>query len=53
MRRLARHGERTGEKKNPYRTLVGKPEGEKPLGKHSRRWEDNILTDFGKQSVKI
>jgi hypothetical protein len=25
-----------------YRVLVGKPEGRRPLGRPSRRWEDNI-----------
>jgi hypothetical protein len=25
---------------------VGKPEGKRPLGRHSRRWEDNIKMDF-------
>jgi hypothetical protein len=25
---------------------VGKPEGKKPLGIPSRRWEDNIKVDF-------
>jgi len=24
--------------------LVGRPEGKRPLGRHSRRWEDNIKT---------
>jgi hypothetical protein len=26
--------------------LVGKPEGERPLGRHRRRWEDNIRMDL-------
>jgi hypothetical protein len=30
-----------GEKRNAYRILVGKPEGERPLGKPRRRWVDN------------
>jgi hypothetical protein len=30
------------EKRNPYRILVGKPEGKEPLGRTRRRWEDNI-----------
>ena len=30
--------ERTG----VYSVLVGKPEGNKPLGRPRRRWEDNI-----------
>jgi hypothetical protein len=25
-----------------FRVLVGKPEGKRPLGMSSRRWEDNI-----------
>jgi hypothetical protein len=31
-----------GEKKNAYRSLVGKPEGKIPLGRPRRRWVDNI-----------
>jgi hypothetical protein len=30
------------ERSGVYRVLVGKPEGKRPLGKHRRRWEDNI-----------
>jgi hypothetical protein len=29
-----------------YRVLVGKPEGKRPLGRHRRRWEDNIKEDL-------
>ena len=29
-----------------YRVLVGKPEGKRPLGRPSHRWEDNIKMDF-------
>ena len=25
--------------------LVGEPEGKRPLGRHRRRWEDNIKMD--------
>jgi hypothetical protein len=25
---------------------VGKPEGKIPMGRHSRRWEDNIKADL-------
>jgi hypothetical protein len=28
------------------RVLVGKPKGKGPLGRHRRRWEDNIKMDF-------
>jgi hypothetical protein len=31
-----------GENRNPYRILVGKPEGKRPLGRPRRRWMDNI-----------
>jgi hypothetical protein len=29
-----------------YSSLVGKPEGKRPLGKSRRRWEDNIIMDL-------
>jgi hypothetical protein len=29
-----------------YRVLVGRPEGKRPLGRHRRRWEDNIRMDL-------
>jgi len=29
-----------------YRVLVGKPEGKRPLGRPSGRWEGNIKMDF-------
>jgi hypothetical protein len=35
-----------GEKRNPYRILVGKPEGKRPLGIPSCRWMDNIKMDL-------
>jgi hypothetical protein len=31
-----------------YRVLVGKPEGKRPLGRPTRRWEDNIKMDLQK-----
>jgi hypothetical protein len=34
-----------GEKRNAYRILVGKPEGKRPLGRPTRRWEDNNKMD--------
>jgi len=33
-----------GEKRD--RVLLEKPEGKRPLGRHSRRWEDNIKMDL-------
>jgi hypothetical protein len=35
--RWAENVARTGEKKNAYRILVGKPEGKRPLGRPRRR----------------
>ena len=29
-----------------YRVLVGKPEGQRPLGRLRRRWKDNIKMDL-------
>jgi hypothetical protein len=34
-----------GEKRNVYRLLVGKPEGNRPLGRPRCRWIDNIKMD--------
>jgi hypothetical protein len=33
-------------KRNAYRILVGKPEGNRPLGRPRHRWEDNIKMVF-------
>jgi hypothetical protein len=35
-----------GKGRGVYRDLVGKPEGKRPLGRPSRRWEDNIKIDL-------
>jgi hypothetical protein len=37
---------RTGEESVVHRVLVGKPERKRPLGRPSRRWEDNIKLDL-------
>jgi hypothetical protein len=34
------------EKRNAYRLLVGKPEGNRPLGSPRRWWVDNIKMDL-------
>jgi len=39
---LARMEERIG----VYRVMLEKPEGKRPLGRPSRRWEDNIKIDL-------
>jgi hypothetical protein len=45
--KLAGHVARTGEKRNAYRLLVGKPEGKRPLGRPRRMCVDNIRMDLG------
>jgi len=40
------HVARVDEERGLYRVLVGKPEGRSPLGKHRRRWVDNIRMDL-------
>ena len=44
--RWTRHVARTGEGRDVYRVLVGKPEGKRPLGRPRRRWENNIKIDL-------
>jgi hypothetical protein len=31
-----------GDRRGAYRVLVGRPEGQRPLGRPKRRWEYNI-----------
>jgi hypothetical protein len=35
-----------GERKGVYRVLMGKSERKRPLGRSTRRWEDNIKMDL-------
>jgi len=44
--RWAGHVARTGEEREVYRVLVGKPEGRRPMWRPRRRWVDNIRMDF-------
>ena len=34
------------EGRSAFKILTGKPTGKRPLGRPSRRWEDNIRMDF-------
>jgi hypothetical protein len=43
--RRAGHVACTEERRIAYRVLVRKPEGKRPLARHSQRWEDNIKMD--------
>jgi hypothetical protein len=45
--RWAGHVARMGERRNAYRLLVGKPEGNRPLGRSRHRWVDNIRMNLG------
>ena len=44
--RWAGHVAHIGEDRGVHRVLVGKPEGQRPLGRPRRRWEDNIKIDL-------
>ena len=44
--RWARHVARMEEERGVHKVLVGKTEGKRPLGRHRRRWEDNIKMDI-------
>ena len=46
MRRVG-NAARMGERRGVYRVSVGKPEGKRPLGIPTHRWEDNIKWDVG------
>jgi hypothetical protein len=35
-----------GEGRGVYKVLAGKPKRRRPLGRHRRRWEDNIRMDL-------
>jgi hypothetical protein len=48
---LAGHVLRMGEKRPVYRLLVGKPEGQRPLGRPRRKLEDNIKMDLKRNGM--
>jgi len=37
-----------GERRGAYKVLLWKPKGKKQLGRHRRRWQDNIKMVFKK-----
>jgi hypothetical protein len=45
------HVDGMGEVRGVYRVLVGKPEGKRPLGRPTRRWEDNIKLVLGEIGI--
>jgi hypothetical protein len=42
-----------GENRGVYRVMVGKSEGERPLGRHRPRWEDNIKMDLQEVGCEV
>jgi hypothetical protein len=44
--RWAGHVALMGEERGVHRVLVEKPEGNRPLGRPRRRWENNIMMDL-------
>jgi hypothetical protein len=46
--RWAGHVARMGEERKVWRVLVENPDGERPLGRQRRRWEDGIRTELGR-----
>ena len=51
--RWAGHVARMGEGRGVYRILVRKPEGQSPLGRPRRRWDDNIKMDLQEWDVGL
>jgi hypothetical protein len=51
--RWAGYVARMGEMRNARNTLVGKPEGKRPFGRPSRRWENNIRIDLWEMGWEI
>ena len=46
--RWAGHVARMEEGRSAFKILTGKPTQKRPLGRHRRRWEDNIRMDLKK-----
>jgi hypothetical protein len=44
--RWAGYAARMGEVRGAYNILVGRPKGRRQLGRHRRKWEDNIEMDL-------
>jgi hypothetical protein len=51
--RWAGHVARMGEEKNVCRSLEGKPDGKRPLGRPRRRWIDNIKMGLLELGVSV
>ena len=51
--RWAGYVARVGYRRGVYFIFVGNPEGQGPLGRPSRRWEDNIKMDLQEVGVLV
>jgi hypothetical protein len=47
------HVAHIGEGRGVYRVLVGRPEGNRPLERTRRRWEDNIKMDLREIGIDV
>jgi hypothetical protein len=50
---IREHVARMGEMRSTYKTLIGKPEGWRQLGRPRRLWEDNINMDVKKTGWRL
>jgi hypothetical protein len=41
-----------GKMRNLYKILIGKPQKNRPFGRPTYRWEDNIKMDFKETELK-
>jgi hypothetical protein len=51
--RWAGHVARMGEGRGVYKVLVGRSEDKRPLGRPTRRWEDNIKMDLREVRIDV
>ena len=49
----ARHVATMEEGRSAFRILTGKSRGKKPLGRHRRRWKDNIRMDLKEVGINM
>jgi hypothetical protein len=47
------HEARMGEGRGVYRVLVRRPEGKRPLGRPTRKWENNIKMDLRDTGIDV
>ena len=50
--RWAGHIARMQNSRNAYKILIGKPMGERPLGRSRSKWKGNIKMDFVKVGIE-